>query len=373
METWFKRLRESKVISWRDIVWWTHLDLCRLGIDTINLLCAAGIPGAEKMDIGYCLRKIDEWAAKVQLYTEQMLHHFERHPERYGNSLAYFKALCLVTVLQRDCGVRYNPAKSDPNVPLETADSFIFGIIQGDGGTCASLPVLYCAVGHQLNYPMFLVHTKAEKAGHGFVQWDDGEVRFNIEATGVGMATPTDDHYRTGKFFLSSYIERAGCFLRPNNLRHSLAKFLAERSHYWMDVKAFRHAVEAMGWAAALHPENRFYLNTAKIFYNKWLRCLTEKKPPRFPDIYITGVEKRRFPPTFPLDFELQIHSLETMECLINDLEHNETIWEPLRRGQALAQLPVEVECYVSGDGCKHISFLYEKHLCHHSGEICNV
>ncbi len=57
-EAWSERLRK---ISWREIVWWGDRDLCRLGIDTINLLCALGLPGTERMDIAFCLRKIDEW------------------------------------------------------------------------------------------------------------------------------------------------------------------------------------------------------------------------------------------------------------------------------------------------------------------------
>src|ERR1051325_1220359 len=131
-EQWRKRLRG---LNWRKIVWWSHRDLCRLGIDTINLLCALGLPGAEKMDIDHCLRTIDAWAEHVKSYTARMRHVYDRRPERFGQSLGYFKALCLVTALQFECGVRYNPAKRDPDVPFEVADSFIFGIIQGEGGT----------------------------------------------------------------------------------------------------------------------------------------------------------------------------------------------------------------------------------------------
>jgi len=369
-EQWKTQLKN---LSWRKITRWSYGDLCRLGIDTMNLLCAAGLPGAERMDIRYCLRKIHEWAERVKCYTAQMKHVYERRPEQFGHSLAYFKALCLITALQRDCGVRYNPAKRDLDSQLEVSDTFIFGIIQGDGGTCASLPVLYCAVGHQLSYPMFLVHTKGDKGGHSFVQWDDGEVRFNIEATGHGMATPTDEHYRVGRFQLTPEIEQKGCFLKPDNMRHCLAGFLAERSKYCMDIKAFQHAVDAMGWAAALHPENHFYLNTAKSFYNEWLRYWTDKKPPRFPEVVITAIEKRRFSSTVPLDFELDICCVETMECLLKDQEHDRKLWEPLRRGQQPHRVPVQVESRVDKNGAKTISFLFDKSRTSDQGEFTNV
>lgn len=258
-KAWLEKLRS--VTSWRSIVFWPVEDLRRLGIATMNLFCADGLPGTAKVDIGYCLAKIDAWAEKVKFYTAQMTHVFERHPERFDHSRGYFKALCLITCLQQQCGVRYNPAKRDRSVPLVPADSFIFGIIQGDGGNCASLPVLYCAVGYRLGYPMFLVGAKE----HFFVRWDDGEVRFNIEATGEGMGTPPDNHYRTGRFEVAPVVEERSCYLKPKTIRQCLASFLGERARFCMDLCAFQEAVLAMSYAAVLHPENHVYLNSAKM------------------------------------------------------------------------------------------------------------
>src|SRR5207244_190021 len=98
----------------------------------------------------------------------------------YSNSWAYFRTLNLVTVLQRDLGLRYHKAEVPEAAEFETADQFIFGAIQGNGGTCATIPIVVIAVGRRLGYPLKLVSTK----GHFFARWDDpsGE-RFNIEAT----------------------------------------------------------------------------------------------------------------------------------------------------------------------------------------------
>jgi hypothetical protein len=366
-------LQQLKGLTWRKAVWWSHRDLCRLGIDMLNLLCAKGLPGAERMNIDLCLRKIDQWADKVKSYTSSMVRVFVRQPEQFGHSKGYFQALCLVTCLQRECGVRFNPAKRDPDAHIDVADSFIFGIIQGDGGTCASLPVLYCAVGHRLLYPMYLVHTNGGSARHTFVGWDDGEVRFNIEATAEGMGTPDDDHYRTGRFQITPEIERRGRFLKPNNMRQSLAGFLAERAVHCRDASAYQEAVESMGWAAALHPENEFYLNTARMYYNDWVRRWNEKKPPGFPPIYITRVDKRRFAPTIPMEFELNVYGVETTERLLKDKEHDRKLWEPLRRGQKPSRVPFEVEVEVDKDGGKRIRFLFEKKAPHRGGGCFDV
>jgi hypothetical protein len=220
--------------------------------------------------------------------------------------------------LQRDCGVQYNPEKRDPEVPFEPADSFIFGIVQGNGGTCASLPALYCAVAHRLGYPMFLVTARGEKWDHVFVRWVDGDVCFNIEATAQGMTTPKDEHYRTGRYQMTPELEQQSHFLRPLDMRQSFAAFLGERALYWRNLKQYHHAIEAMAWAAALHPEHQVYLNTAKTIYNERLKQWLGSKPPGFPEILIAEIEQRRFAPTVPLRFELDLCGLEATECLLN-------------------------------------------------------
>jgi hypothetical protein len=140
-----------------------------------------------------------------------------------------------------------------------------------------------------------------------------------------------------------------------------------------MDLKAYQEAVDAMGWAAALFPENLFYLNTAKMFYNEWFRHWNQRKPPRFPDIFITRLERRHFASTVPLEFELDICGVETMECLLKDARHDCNLWEPLRQGRTPANVPVEVESEVNKDGGKTVRFLFEKKAVRKPGDYANV
>jgi hypothetical protein len=87
----------------------------------------------------------------------------------YGNSLGRFLCYFLLQVLQEDCGVRYK-RKFDPDF-CQPADLFIHGILEEkrSGGTCASMPVVYVAIGRPLGYPLKLV----EGRGHVFIRWDD--------------------------------------------------------------------------------------------------------------------------------------------------------------------------------------------------------
>lgn len=107
---------------------WQHLarmpqaQLPALDIAYVNLLCAEGLPGGEKIDIPYCLRKLDEWAATVRRCTDLAYDQFFlTNPGQYRNSEPFFRMVSLVTCLQRHCGVRFDPAKKGltPEEPFD--------------------------------------------------------------------------------------------------------------------------------------------------------------------------------------------------------------------------------------------------------------
>jgi hypothetical protein len=192
------------MLHWKQLVMLPEDELARLDIALVNLACAADLPDAPGPVVWEaCIKRLDHWASLIGGYTERLLPKFRRSPHEYEHSEAYFRMLCLATVLQRDCGVRYNPAKVSPDVPLDTADSFIHGAVLGEGGTCCSLPVVWAAVGRRLGYPLKLVSCLSEKFSHLFLRWEGpgSRKRFNIEATThLGFATPSDDDFRTGRF-----------------------------------------------------------------------------------------------------------------------------------------------------------------------------
>ncbi|MCI0377284.1 MAG: hypothetical protein L0215_06750 [Gemmataceae bacterium] len=299
------------VPNWRNLVWLPENELARFDVAGVNLACAEGLPGLESFDSEACLRTIEEWAERVSWTTVKKLRLFEAHPERFYNSRDYFRVLTLVTVLQRDCGVRYNPAKISHDAPFTPLETFLFGITHGDGGTCATMPVLYVAVARRLGYPLVLVSAKGEKATHLFARWVDPGGHFNIEATAEGLQCPPDEHYRTGQYRLTADEEEKGAFLRSQSPRAELAGFLMERAFSWQDVGRHRRVVEAMGWACALEPKNQFYLNRFKASLNNWTRALEARKPAIFPRLMIKA-ETRRFPVTLPVEFEQDILGLES-------------------------------------------------------------
>lgn len=217
-------------------------ELARVDLALMNLLCAEGLPGSETLDIDRTLRALDLWTERVRLETLAYEPRFRRNPAENFNSEADFRMLTLITVLQRDLGVRYNMDRSnDPDFGT-SKDLFIHGMIDDDnGGTCASMPVLYAAIARRLGYPVRLVQAKQ----HLFNRWDDpnGE-RLNIDGSGLGMNTPDDQFYREWPLPIADDEVTRGDYLKSLTIEEDLAVFLAARGHCLFDHGRFEEALE---------------------------------------------------------------------------------------------------------------------------------
>ena len=219
-------------------------------IAEVNLASAAGLPGSERLDVSGYLRQLDEWARLVATRTELWLPTFYRSPSDFDNSLARCRMMALVTVLQRDLGVRYDPScQEGPYCRLDPRTLFIHGLLDGHGGTCVTMPVLYVAIGRRLGYPLYLVQARE----HFFVRWEEhGGERFNIEATTLGFTPRDDDHYRRWPKPVRDEDVRSGLFLRNLTPPEELAAFLRERGQCWLDHLRTAAALEAFAEVARM-------------------------------------------------------------------------------------------------------------------------
>lgn len=276
-----------KAASLDELLAMTPEQLAGVDIAEMNLLCAAGLPGGENIDIGRCLRKLDEWAAKVRAETERHLYraHDPRWAEHYRHSENWLRAEFLAQVLQEDCGVHYNMERVR-NIDFTNArDLFIHGMIDDDnGGTCSSMPVLYVAVGRRLGYPLKLVQTKA----HVFVRWDDGHERFNIETTSNGgVDSYPDEYYRNWPEKWTPAEERNNRYLISLSPAEELAQFLASRGHCLLDTGRAKAAFDAYALARKLAPQDPAYPSWMRQAEARLRPPVYAGRPPhRGPDIY---------------------------------------------------------------------------------------
>lgn len=331
---------------WQDLLSLTGAELAAYDPAVVNLACAIGLPGYEQIDVLRCLGWLDAATDCVQRWTEAGLEEFFRpNPEEYNNSEAYFRVLGMAMALQKHCGVRYDPSKigAGPEVPFEFHEQFIHGVVQGPGGTCATLPVVYASIGRRLGYPIRLVCTKQ----HLFARWDDprtGE-RFNIECAGQGFDDPPDDRYRAWPKPVEPGEEEAHGYLVSFTPKRELACAVGRRGYVFVDHKRHREAVECFCLAAELTPQYATYPGCVLGVMALWKKHLEEQYPPRFPrriDVMIRPAFRRW--KTIPWEVEREIAALICTEHCLYDPEARTQWWDPLRENrQPLRPVPTSV------------------------------
>jgi hypothetical protein len=341
---------------WKQFVGMTDEQLASVDIAELNLACALDLPGAERIDPLLCKRILDQWAEWVGQYTRHCLAKRNAYPKE---SEAKFRLRGLATTLWRGAGVRYNPAKIPEDAPFGLEETFIHGIIQGEGGTCATLPIVYAAVGRRLGYPIKLASclNKQSGGGHLFARWDDpnGE-RVNMEVNETGMSSEPDDYYRTGKFAVTPDEERWGCLVRSKTPKEELSDFLAGRGHRWLDLHRYRQATEAFAWSLALQPENKFLKNRLIRTMNTWGDELRALEPPGYPPMHFWWPPFRRFSASLPQHYEQNILILEAWENILKDAEFDRKWWEPIRRGAKPHRPPTRANITLTTTNCQ-VSF----------------
>ena len=247
------------------------LDKCDIGL--MNLLCAEGLPGSENLNVDDCLKKLDGLAAKAKFDTDRHFYRYREHPEKFRNSLGYFRMMMLEQVLVEDLGIEYKPELAEylregkaPTYGVFNSDSknvFIHGLLSGNHyGTCASMPVLLAAVANRLGYPVNLAGAKL----HIYARYEDYNGKhFNIEPTVTeGFLTPSDEEYKTEQFASTEEEIRDYGWLRPYSKAEVLSQFLEHRSVCLGMVKRYEEAREMAIKSASLAPDTPLMRKTTQ-------------------------------------------------------------------------------------------------------------
>ena len=225
-------------------------------IALLNLLTAPGLPTKDRdRHVAEHLAMLDRWSARIASETARNMHRFHANPGEFGGEAGWRMAM-MCSVLGKDFGVRYDPklatadgqAAPDHVFYVNPDSVFLTGCLgKSRMGTCASLPVLYVAVGRRIGYPMHLVSAK----GHLFARWDDGKGnRVNLEASNAGGFTShPDDYYRNWPRPITPMEEKSIGYLRNMTPEEALAVFMSKRVGCLRAGKAETPALTA-AWAA---------------------------------------------------------------------------------------------------------------------------
>lgn len=241
--------------------------LGKMDIAVIDLLCAEGLRGSEDLNVKQCLKTLDDLAQHVKAETERNHYRFVENPARFKNSEGYFRMMYLVTVLQQDFGVEYNPAHTNDFVEgngkivrnhaedyiyADSKDHFIHGLLTGKHyGTCASMPMLYVAIAQRLGYPVHLATTQL----HAYVRYEEGTNHFNVEATCPGFKTYPDAFYKNWPFPITDEYARGAHHLEPLDNKMVLAHCLFARASCLTSMKQYDEAAQAEDEAKRYFPD----------------------------------------------------------------------------------------------------------------------
>jgi hypothetical protein len=229
-------------------------EIANCDIAEINLRCAESLPGTDDRLLDACVKKANDWAKLVDEFTRHVFPLFVSNPQRFQGSETRFRVVALAECLQRHVGIRYNVAFAEGEYDAsDSRNLFIHGVLAGFGGTCASMPVLYCAIGRRLGYPLKL----CEASQHFFCRWDggaDGE-SFCFDATGRGCAIRDEGYYRRWPKPITPVQERTHGLIRSLTRREELAAFATLRGNCLFDNFQFVPAVEAYYLGKELAPQ----------------------------------------------------------------------------------------------------------------------
>jgi hypothetical protein len=334
-------------LDWRALAKLPEAALARLDVAEVDLICADGLPGSSRIDRSGCLRTLDTWTDCVRNWTAAAeVEYWQPDPASFDHSEPLFRMVSLVTALKQHCGVRYDPkaAGKGPGDPFEFDEQFIHGAIQGDGGTCATLPLVFAAVGRRLGYPVKVVNNQR----HVFCRWDDPATgtRVNVEGSSGGVDSYPDDHYRSWPEPMSSAAdERAYGWLTSWTPRRELANAIGQRGYVWKDHGEHHRAVECFLVAAEVDAGHATYPRAATIAIARWQDDLRRRCPAGFPHEIRVNLnrEKRRWP-TVPWEIERHVAGIHTTEWCLRHPTHEQQWWHPLRQGRRpLSDVPTTI------------------------------
>jgi hypothetical protein len=295
----------------------TDAECAGFDLAAVDLACAVGLPGSERLEITACLAWVEHTAAWARHQAVATFDQFWRSPEAYDNSEGIFRVVAMMNVLWRGLGVHYNQERiDDPEAFTDSRDDFIHGIIEGRGGTCASLPVLLAAVGRRLGYPLKLVTT----ARHLFARWDDpfGE-RFNIEINKTGLNTYPDEHYLTWPVDIrGTRWETETKFLRSLTPREEVARAWSKRGHNLRANGRLREAVDCFATACSIVTDDPALDLCLRGLLAQRRESLSGRVPSVTPKVRIYFPPRRRYP-GLPIEIERDVIALEVLEGLLNE------------------------------------------------------
>jgi len=184
------------VRDYRQLLALSDDELAQVDPLVMNLLVARDIPSLAHLNIGRYQQMRDEWAEGVRKRLPHADKVFARDPGAWKNDINFLRLGVLCEYLADVVGIAYIEEQRElKTVPYTNpSDLFLNGVMDRRRGTCGNMSALHLVVGRKLGWPLSL----ACAAGHVFVRYDDGRVKYNLESSHTGLggwSSPEDQSY----------------------------------------------------------------------------------------------------------------------------------------------------------------------------------
>jgi len=238
-------------------------ELAAVDIGRANLLCAEGLPGADKDEFPGYVAQLDTIAQAVHRYTESSWRLFKLKPGQFHNSENVFRVYTMEHVFRVQFGIRYDrkvhelTESGNRHNTTDSSEVFIHGILSPKRtGTCSSLPAFAIGVGRRLGYPLKLVLVP----NHTLYRWDDGNEVFNFQHTEAGGGVQPDEYFYEWPFTWTeddyAINARTKVWLHSLNPPKEVSKFLCNRALVLCECNRYVEAFEALNAAERFDPIN---------------------------------------------------------------------------------------------------------------------
>ena len=233
----------------------------------MNIAVAREIPGLEKLQYGHYRQIVDGWTDQFRRWLPTVEHGFHEAPQRYKNDINFFRLGMLAQFLDETVGIAYDEKEKRDQLQADKEGRkaearyvnpghlLLHGLVDTKRGTCATMPALHAAIGRRLGWPVGLACADS----HFICRYDDGKVRYNIEATDTGhggFAEGSDKDYME-KNGVSPKAVAVGCDLRKLTAREMLGVFVEGRARHYADTDRPDLAARDYALAHTLFPSCR--------------------------------------------------------------------------------------------------------------------
>lgn len=244
-------------------------DLRKVDPVVLNLSVAKGIPALADLDVPRYQKLADTWAADIRKMLPGAEREFQKAPQDWARCIHLFRLGTVAYYVDTVLGIRYredHAAQQRAGIRevyyTDPGDLFLHKVMDERRGTCGNMAALHWVLGRRLGWPV----TLSLVWSHFLVRFDNGQVRWNAEASspGRGGFNCHTDEQAIQEFNLDRERVRCGSDLATLTPRQALGCFFDLRGRHFNNTNRFDESLADSERAVTCYPESWYLLRNLR-------------------------------------------------------------------------------------------------------------